>query len=182
MKIVTDIKEQVISPHVKRNYFKSESSQIHLYMIKYFLASVIILSVIVLLGCNQSSKNQENPAVSATAIDSIVKDGHSSSNSLDMEGEYIGTIPCADCEGIETKIILNKDRTFIKQTKYLGKSEKVIEEKGSFTWNKDGNTIIFSGIINAPNQYFVGENKLIQLDINGNKIIGKLAEKYELHK
>ena len=41
---------------------------------------------------------------------------------------------------------------------------------------------LFSGMENAPNQYFVAENKLIQLDMAGKKIEGKLAEKYVLAK
>jgi NlpE N-terminal domain len=45
-----------------------------------------------------------------------------------------------------------------------------------------GSIITLTGIKNKPNEYFVGENKLIQLDIDGNKITGSLADKYILKK
>jgi uncharacterized lipoprotein NlpE involved in copper resistance len=96
---------------------------------------------------------------------------------------YKGVVPCADCEGIETTVVLNADQTYLLRTAYLGKPDAAATEKtGSFTWNTTGNTVILSGIENAPNQYFVGENQLIQLDLAGNKITGDLAAKYILAK
>lgn len=135
-----------------------------------------------LVSCNSSSNNPEAGDSSQDTNDSIVIDGHNSANSLDVEGTYKGILPCANCEGIETEIALNKDLTFVKKSKYLGKDNKVFEENGSFSWNPAGNTITLSGIKNAPNQYFVGENKLQQLDMEGRKITGDLAEKYILTK
>jgi copper homeostasis protein (lipoprotein) len=70
--------------------------------------------------------------------------------------------------------------SYVKQTSYLGKDGKVIEEKGFYTRNSEGNTITLNGIENAPNQYFVGVNKLIQLDMNGKRIAGNMADKYIL--
>ena len=96
-------------------------------------------------------------------------DEHNAKNSLDYLGTYKGTLPCADCEGIETEIILSKD-------------EKVFEELGDFTWQEDGNTMSLEGIDSEPTLYFVSENKLIQLDQEGNKIEGNLAKNYELLK
>ncbi|MDF5415545.1 copper resistance protein NlpE N-terminal domain-containing protein, partial [Vibrio parahaemolyticus] len=34
----------------------------------------------------------------------------------------------------------------------------------------------------APNQYFVGENVLMKLDMNGEKVTGDLAQLYNLTK
>lgn len=110
-------------------------------------------------------------------------DSHNSQNALDWQGTYKGVTPCADCEGIETEIILKKDLTFVIQTKYLGKGDgKVFEEKGNFIWDKKGGKISLLGLKGRPSQYKVGENKLIQLDVNGKAIIGALAEKYVLTK
>jgi heat shock protein HslJ len=110
-------------------------------------------------------------------------DSHNSQNSLDWAGTYKGITPCADCEGIETKVILNKDLTFVIQTKYLGKGDaKVFEEKGSFTWDKTGGIVLLQGLKGIPSQYKVGENRLIQLDMEGKVITGPLAEKQVLLK
>lgn len=151
-------------------------------MINKFINIGFACIALFLASCNSSSTNPEAGDSSQDTNDSIVIDGHNSANSLDVEGTYIGILPCADCEGIETEITLNKDLTFVKRSKYLGKDNKVFEENGSFSWNPAGNTITLSGIKNAPNQYFVGENKLQQLDMEGRKITGDLFEKYILTK
>jgi uncharacterized lipoprotein NlpE involved in copper resistance len=106
-----------------------------------------------------------------------------SQNSLDWQGTYKGTTPCADCEGIETELILNPDLTYILKTRYLGKGDgKVFEEKGSFVWDKTGGSIMLQGSKGGPSQYKVGENRLIQLDMEGKPITGALADKFVLIK
>lgn len=116
-------------------------------------------------------------------FEKLLIDAHNSQTALDWQGTYKGIMPCADCEGIETELILTKDLTFVIQTKYLGKGEaKVFEEKGNFIWDKTGGSISLLGLKGRPSQYKVGENKLIQLDMQGNSITGQLAEKYVLIK
>ena len=110
-------------------------------------------------------------------------DSHNSQNSLDWQGTYKGVSPCANCEGIETEIVLNADLTFTLKTKYLGKEDsKIFEEKGSFVWDKTGGIISLERLKGRSSQYKVGENRLIQLDIEGKVITGDLAEKYVLTK
>ncbi len=137
---------------------------------------VTILGLFLIVSC-ESKKEEvvENQS-------EVVADEHNAKNSLDYLGIYKGTLPCADCEGIETEIILSKDETYVKKTKYLGKDEKVFEELGDFTWQEDGNTMSLEGIDTEPTLYFVSENKLIQLDQEGNRIEGNLAKNYELLK
>ncbi|MFB9053173.1 copper resistance protein NlpE N-terminal domain-containing protein [Formosa undariae] len=101
-----------------------------------------------------------------------------SMTSLDWNGIYVGTIPCADCEGIKTVITLNNDLTFTKKTQYLGKSTDVHTENGAFTWNKAGNTVTLKSDVTY--NYFVGEHILARLDSSGKKITGDLADKYIL--
>jgi heat shock protein HslJ len=99
--------------------------------------------------------------------------------SVDWPGTYYGILPCADCEGIETVLTLNKDLTYILKKKYGGKDDASVHEtKGSFTWNKEGSKVTLKG--ENPGQYLVGENQLFQLDQNGNRITGSLADKYRL--
>jgi len=145
--------------------------------------SLVFLS---LISCQKQAekdgKSDDTTTVVNDSASSTVSDEHNSQNSLDYLGMYKGVLPCADCNGISTNIILNKDLSYEIITVYLGKREKIHREKGTFTWNKDGNTIILNEIKNAPNQYFVGENTLIQLDMEGKRITGELANKYVLVK
>jgi heat shock protein HslJ len=140
--------------------------------------SLLILGII---AFSFTSCKKETPLHqrSEPADSSVVQvDEHNAKNSLDYQGNYRGNLPCADCESIETTISLTED-SYIKETVYKGKSDKVFKETGKFTWNEAGNTITLSGSA-APNQYFVGENVLFHLDADGKRIEGDLASKYQL--
>lgn len=102
--------------------------------------------------------------------------------SLDLAGIYEGILPCADCEGIHTLLQLNNDLTYSMKTKYLGKGDQIFESSGNFSWDKDGRIITLNNKSLGTKYYWVGENKVTQLDLNGNLITGELAEKYVLRK
>ncbi|RAJ23095.1 copper resistance protein NlpE [Pedobacter cryoconitis] len=133
---------------------------------------------------NTDSLTKDSLTMAGKTTDSLKLDlDHSSKNALDWDGTYKGIVPCADCEGIETTLVLGKELTYALRTKYLGKSDaKVFEEKGKFSWDKNGRIITLEGIKDAPNKYFVGENKIIQLDMNGKEITGEQADLYILKK
>lgn len=103
---------------------------------------------------------------------------HNARNSLDWAGVYRGILPCADCEGIETIVILQRDGTYRSQSRYLGKGDTVFSDKGRFAWNDAGDTVTFSG--ERPAKYFVGENRLIRLALDGSRVTGPLAKHYIL--
>jgi len=107
---------------------------------------------------------------------------HTSRTSADWDGSYRGVLPCADCEGLETTVILGKDLNYTVTTKYLGKTDSVYERSGKFSWSERRNIIRLDGSTEQASTYFVGENVLTQLDKDGNKITGELAEKYILRK
>ena len=143
-------------------------------MKKSFLSLAIIAST--LTSCKNDSKKQEGtiPMDSTT----VQIDHHNAKISLDYIGTYKGSLPCADCEAIETTISLTED-SYVKEIVYKGKSKEVFKETGTYTWNEAGNTITLSGSA-APNQYFVGENVLFHLDVDEKRIEGDLASKYKL--
>lgn len=141
---------------------------------------LIVSASLLFFNCKKEIKTVEpiiNPIV--TVEDSTPTEMHNSQTALDWQGTYKGITPCADCEGIETEINLNKDLTFLIKTKYLGKGAgKYIEKNGTFSWDKSGLIITLNGINGKPNQYKVGENSLTQMDMNGEIITGKLAKMY----
>lgn len=96
------------------------------------------------------------------------------------EGVYKGTLPCADCSGIETEITLSND-TYTLKTTYLGKEGNSFEKKGSITFDPSGNILIFAEQ-DMPNSYKVEGETLIALDMEGKPITGELAEMYVLRK
>jgi hypothetical protein len=148
--------------------------------------SLTISFILLILSCQKSNQSEEiivDDAIFETdEFSEVFKDEHKTINSLDYLGIYSGVLPCAACEGIETTIELGSGNSYVKKIIYLGKEDhQVVETSGTFTWNEDGNTITLIEEI-APNQYFVGENVLFHLDIDGNRISGELAANYVLKK
>ncbi|GHU68499.1 hypothetical protein FACS1894184_10630 [Clostridia bacterium] len=109
---------------------------------------------------------------------SLLGDGHNALNSLDWAGTYKGTVPGAN-SAIYVELTLVKDNTYALLTQYTDKSDEFIVETGSFTWNEEGNTIHLEDT-DYPPYYFVGENTLTQLDMEGQQITGDLAQEYIL--
>lgn len=147
------------------------------------LASVLIWS------CNNETKSTAaadtssiSGGVDTTKTDpTATADPHNAQNSLDWNGTYKGVTPCADCEGIETEVTLNPDMSFLIKTKYKGKSDKVYQEKGKFKWDATGSKVTLE-TLDHHRLFFVGENTLTQLDMDGNKVTGALADSYVLKK
>jgi len=140
------------------------------------------LLILILFAISSYSCQQKTNAVKNSYTQTKADNAHSSKNSLDWQGVYQGILPCADCEGIQTTLEIYREGKYKLSAVYLGKSENVFMQSGDFGWNDEGNTIMLSNIQNSPSKYFVGENNLIQLDMDGNRITGNLADKYILNK
>lgn len=139
---------------------------------------IIVAAMGLLYSCGGNTQKSQDEKAN-TEVQTPV-DEHNAKNSLDYKGTYTGKVPTASGEGMVVSVTLNDD-TFVKTTQYVGKPE-TFEEKGNYTWNAEGNTVILEGVKDAPNKYFVGENTLTQLDMDGNKITGDLADQYILKK
>ena len=133
---------------------------------------LLLLCVLVLGGLAAPCPAQGNHRVT----------GDTSQTSVDWPGVYQGLLPCADCEGVETTLILRADHSYTLIERMLG--EKVFTEQasGSFTWKADGGTILLDQAGDSPALYKVGENQLWQLDSKGTVVTGPLAESFRLHK
>lgn len=159
--------------------------------------TVLVLSILSmsLMACSKSNTETttETTASSETTIVQSVEasapvssepmSSESAETSLDWDGEYKGSLPCADCEAIKTKLKLNKDKTFELSQKYVGikDTEQESKAKGSFTFDVKKPSIILLG---APEnkKIFIGENYIQFLDEDGNKITGPMADLYILKK
>lgn len=143
---------------------------------------VAIAATFALVSCGNKEKQAQNDATTegTTTVVEQNADSHNAKNSLDYKGTYTGRIPSASGEGILVAITLS-DSTYVKKMEYVNKKNSTSEEKGTYTWNSAGNTITLQGS-EKPNQYFVGENTLSQLDMDGNTITGDLADMYILKK
>lgn len=154
--------------------------------------NLAVLSCSVLLigftSCKPKASENPNPEAAQTSeteetpVTEFTGDGHNSRISVDWNGIYKGTIPCADCEGIQTELTLMEDGNYERRTTYLGKDGETHSDKGNFTWNDAGSSVTLSLEDGGTQQYQVGENMLFHLDGEGNRITGDLAENYILMK
>lgn len=143
-------------------------------MKKLFL---LLLGLGLVQACT-SGNQDENTSQHEITVNDL---SHNSRNSVDWAGLYAGVVPCADCEGISTMLSL-QDSIYVLKTYYLSESAHPTRTTGTFSWSDDGGTITLSGIDNGPFKYKVGENRLFQLDLEGNEIDGPLKNHYVLTK
>jgi uncharacterized lipoprotein NlpE involved in copper resistance len=134
------------------------------------------------VACGENTGNQpESKEVEIEMVQPADPD-HTTQNSVDYAGTYKGITPCADCEGIEVELTIGMDSSYTHSAKYLGKGDgKPLIKTGKYVW-VDGGTIQLEGITDGPAKYKVGEGRIWQLDMQGNKIEGELADKYILTK
>lgn len=148
--------------------------------------SIIALSLasVFLVACSKAdNKNNQEQTPTAASEAVAVDSAHTAENSLDWNGTYKGVLPCADCEGIETELELNADKTYELKETYLGKGDgKAFESKGSFQFDANNTSVIELDKTGDNRKYFVAEGYLKALDMEGNEITGDLADKYELKK
>lgn len=165
----------IVLNHNEFRIIRQVLKQYKVIMKKIFVVALVSMGF---LSCSNSAKNADKEIVEEVEVVDI----HNAQNSLDYKGTYKGVLPCADCEGIETELKID-DEGYTRTTVYKGKDDKKFEEKGTYSWDANNkNIIILDGVKEAPNKYFVGENYLKQLDMDGNEITGDLADKYILKK
>ncbi len=148
-------------------------------MKKVLLMALVSVS---LLSCNNNANRNNENNIDYDPDEKVVADTHTSQNSIDYTGTYKGTLPCADCPGIETEVELNDDNTYTKKTKYVDRGDNEYEEKGTYHWDSNSNIITLEGVTDGPTKYMVGEGYLKQLDTEGNEITGDHANYYILRK
>src|SRR5690606_27528761 len=73
------------------------------------------LSIAVLLWALVACRPSDAPPGETSGVPA----GDNSRNALDWEGVYVGTVPCADCAGIRTRIELDRDGGYSRSLVYL---------------------------------------------------------------
>jgi uncharacterized lipoprotein NlpE involved in copper resistance len=136
-----------------------------IYMRKTILA---LIAVLVVFGVSACKPRQ--------AVDAA----HNSRNSVNWDGVYAGVVPAASAPGIDVRITLYPNETYEMRYEYIDR-EGSFTDSGSFAWDEAGSVIKLDGT-DMPPYYKVGENVLIQLDMQGDEITGSLASAYILKK
>lgn len=146
-----------------------------------YKASLLFILLVNFLAC-QSKNTTDELVVDDEVFEEAFTEEHNAQNSLDFQGVYMGILPCADCDGIETTIELGPGNAYTLTTVHLKNGDETTRTgTGTFKWNDAGNIITLEQE-SLPNQYFVAESMLYHLDMEGNRIVGELEDKYILLK
>ncbi len=139
-----------------------------------------------LIACALSSGlgacTSASPSAAAPPTPTNPAPADNSANALEWAGVYLGTLPCDECQGIETALLIRPDGSYQLATKPLGKNGELRVQHGVIAWNAARTQITLSGVTDAHNRYLVGEQQLVQLDATGQRITGALADRYVLRK
>jgi len=92
-------------------------------------------------------------------------------------GSYSGSLPCVDCDAIQTLLTLDIDYSYRMIYVYYGKSSEEFIKEG--TWSIKNDVLELEGL---DYKYKIEPEVLVQLDLSGNKILGDISERYQLIK
>lgn len=92
----------------------------------------VLVTGFLAVSCSKKEKTVETPAeiVQTEQSTEVAK--------MSPVGTFEGTIPCASCPGIETKLTLNEDKTFTLDSNYLEEKDGKMTSKGTFVVSEDG--------------------------------------------
>ncbi|MCF8255442.1 MAG: copper resistance protein NlpE N-terminal domain-containing protein [Bacteroidia bacterium] len=145
-------------------------------MKNHFSRSIIALSALLLFSISAFAQKKKDK--NALWIE------ENTTITFAWEGSYQGTIPCADCDGIQTLIELQKGNTYKMKSKFIGKDAQVFEDEGRFLWKKEGNYFVMVSNANPNDSIFalLSKDRLTLLDKKGKRITGSQAIFYILNK
>jgi len=140
---------------------------------------IIGIWIIALLACSSCNRNSQNATVTVDTVETDFFEGLTPSG---PQFTFEGVLPCADCAGINTQLILYDDSMsyFLTET-YMGKSspDSVYTRSGIFTRLTAADSIStileLSPAKEIPKNYFLvlGDSALKKLDNNGKVIVSE---------
>src|SRR5690348_9723803 len=101
---------------------------------------ILILLIVLITSCNSSS---DGIASTDSSFKTVVPE-----TPVIIAENYVGTLPCADCEGIAVSLQLNKDSSYIMNSVYKGSrvdsSNNSFKDTGRWSMNANDTLILFS--------------------------------------
>lgn len=98
-----------------------------------------------------------------------------------ISGTFEGTLPCADCSGIKTELVISEDGKFKLTETYMAKKEKQFVSEGEIV-RGEGGRFSLTDKDGTVRQYELTDNTIAVLNAEGKKAEGELADKYILTK
>lgn len=139
---------------------------------------IVAATALLLASCGGNAQRKAEKAAAGTKTEA--PDMHTAETSLDYQGTYAGTVPAADCPGIELRLTLGQDGTYDLHATYIDRDAE-FDEKGAYAVR--GSLLTLTPADGAQIQYYkVEENRVRMLDADKQPVQGALSENYVLHK
>ena len=130
-------------------------------MKKALWSALAVSTLFALFGCNNRSETQ---VLQPTQTEELKP----------MQQSWRGVLPCADCEGIETSLFLQKDGTWVMNERYQGVSREPSSFGSYGTWARTADKLVLTDSEGEKSYYRAKGEKLEMLDREGNPIESKL--------
>jgi lipoprotein len=142
----------------------------------------VLLTGLFAVSCSkkEEAKAETPQAVEADSAQAQPEEAAKAEAPKKHVGEFSGKLPCADCPGIETKLTLNEDGSFLLDETYLEKKDGQFNAKGSYEVSEDGAFVTLKEEGNdKPRVFLVEEDAAYLVDKVGDakKPDYKLAKK-----
>ena len=100
----------------------------------------VLLTGLFAVSCSkkEEAKAEAPQAVEADSAQAQPEEAAKAEAPKKHVGEFSGKVPCADCPGIEMKLTLNEDGSFLLDETYLEKKDGQFNAKGSYEVSADG--------------------------------------------
>ncbi|EJM0810102.1 envelope stress response activation lipoprotein NlpE [Escherichia albertii] len=126
-------------------------------MRKAIVTAMAVISLFTLMGCNNRAEVEMLSPAQAAEL-------------KPMPQNWRGVLPCADCEGIETSLFLEKDGTWVMNERYLGAREEPSSFASYGTWARTADKLVLTDSKGEKSYYRVRGDALEMLDREGNPI------------
>jgi len=129
------------------------------------------LGVLMLAGCGESGSDADVELLLRRPGGSAPDDLARPEPLAALPATFTGTLPCADCPGIDYHVDLFDDETFHLRTVYRGRDDGTFSDIGRWAWSSNREVLTLRGGREAPMRFeTAGETGIRLLDREGGAI------------
>ena len=143
-------------------------------MKKKFIFPVLLI-MIAACNSNQPPASQADSTLSNTGTDTVT----TATPAPPVAGTYQGTLPCADCPGMDYQLSLYSNHSFSELVAYRGRGQGIASVDTGH-WKQATDSTVILEKKKDSSSFLLAEGKLLVLDAKGNRIGGVLASNYVL--
>ena len=130
-------------------------------MKKAIVAVAALAALIALPGCNNMTDTQTLQPVQSERLEP-------------MQQSWRSVLPCADCEGIETSLFLEKDGSWVMNEHYLGGKGEPSSFASYGSWARTADKLVLTDSKGEKRYYRAKGETLEMLDREGHPIVSSL--------